>query len=124
MRVLVVEDNQQMRDMFVIKLKKRGVDEVVVAESVEQARHLFHKYGGRFDGIILDGCLVDNHTPDGIGLLREFRLEGFVGPIVAASSSDDLNLMMIEEGATTKVNEHNFRGQKESAPRILLDLLL
>ena len=67
MRVLLLDDNAELRDFLVAVLNENGVDAVGVATSA-QALEKFSEE--RFDGFVVDTTMGES---DGIGLANEVR---------------------------------------------------
>lgn len=123
-RVLIAEDKKRfLEKIYRILERESDVDEIVEAVDFKEAHRAYDEFRGGFDGIIVDGCLNPENRADGHMFIKNLRDLGFRGVIVAASSSDDLNDFMIEQGADAKVRANGFVGLKETAPRILLQLL-
>ncbi|WP_322172445.1 response regulator transcription factor [Acutalibacter caecimuris] len=69
-RVLVAEDEQNIREFVVINLQRAGY-EILEAESGDQALELYERGGGQFDVVILDIMMPGAH--DGLAVCRELR---------------------------------------------------
>lgn len=67
MRVLLFDDNAELRDFLVAVLNENGVDAVGVASS-EEALAKFNEE--RFDGFVVDTTMGES---DGIGLANQVR---------------------------------------------------
>lgn len=67
MRVLLIDDNEELRDFLVATLNENAVD-VVAAESPADATRLMAEE--RFDALVVDSVMDDT---DGIALIQELR---------------------------------------------------
>ena len=76
MRVLVVDDHEEVRDLLMRSLGRDGHD-VSTSATAEQARHLLLQHG--VDVLVLDVALPDG---SGIDLCRELRRAGDNTPVL------------------------------------------
>ena len=67
MRVLIVDDNKELRDFLALSLAEAAV-EAVVAETVEDA--LWKVEAEKFDALVIDSIMENN---DGITLVQQIR---------------------------------------------------
>jgi DNA-binding response OmpR family regulator len=81
-RILVVDDEPDLRMMIANILKQEGFEHIFTAEDCAQARRLFTSI--KPDGVILDVMLPDG---DGFSLMSEFRMISPV-PILFLSARD------------------------------------
>ncbi|MEO1523136.1 MAG: response regulator [Cyanobacteria bacterium J06633_2] len=82
MRILLVDDDESMMELLAESLVKQryAVDLAVDGESAQEFLALFD-----YDLIVLDMLLPD---VDGVSLCKQFRREGFSGPILMLTASD------------------------------------
>lgn len=100
MKILIVEDNDSDFEVMERLLSKDST-KIIRAKSPEETRHTFHKNHASIDMIIMDGCLRSMHDkPDTLALVHEIRKSGYEGPIVAGSSIEKYNKLIMEAGAT------------------------
>lgn len=102
-RILVVEDEANIREFVVINLKRAGYD-VAEAGSGEKALELFAHEGGSFDIVLLDIMLPGM---DGIAVCRQIRSESpNVGIIMLTAKTQEMDkvagLMMGADDYVTK----------------------
>ena len=67
MRVLLIDDNEELRDFFVATLNENAID-AVAAESPQDAMRLLQD--DKFDAFIVDSVMDET---DGIALIQELR---------------------------------------------------
>ncbi|MBO1359058.1 MULTISPECIES: response regulator transcription factor [Acetobacter] len=84
--VLIVDDDQTLRQMLVEQLQVEGEFQPVEAASVAEAWAALRKPESRFDAVILDVTLPDG---DGRDFCVELRREGVRMPIIILTGSDD-----------------------------------
>ncbi|MCH4091483.1 response regulator transcription factor [Acetobacter sp.] len=84
--ILIVDDDQTLRQMLVEQLQVEGEFQSVEADSVAAAWEALKSPDARFDAIILDVTLPDG---DGRDFCVELRREGLRMPIVMLTGSDD-----------------------------------
>jgi DNA-binding response OmpR family regulator len=84
--ILIVDDDQTLRQMLVEQLQVDGEFQAVEAASVEAAWQALRAPDSRFDAIILDVTLPDG---DGRDFCVEVRREGVRMPIIMLTGSDD-----------------------------------
>lgn len=92
-RILIVEDEPAVFRMLDLTLTRRHPITAVNATNHPEAREHFTSF--KPDLIVMDGKILDGKTPD---LVREFREQGFTGPIVANSSNYDVQDELVEAG--------------------------
>ena len=102
-RILVVEDEQAIREFVVINLNRAGY-ETVEAVSGEEALQTFNNMGGRFDIALLD---ITMPGMDGLTLCKELRaLSGTMGIIMLTARTQEMDkvsgLMMGADDYVTK----------------------
>lgn len=95
-RILVIEDEQKLREALAEGFRLEGWRVVAAGSGMEALRHLA---GDRFDLLILDWMLPDH---DGVELLRKLRADGSRTPalIVSARFSHVDQGTAIQSGAT------------------------
>lgn len=100
MKIFIVEDDDS--DFGVMKwVLSKDNPEIVRAKSPEETRRLFQENHTNIDMIIMDGCLGSMHDkPDTLELVNEIRKSGYEGPIIAASSYEPYNDLIMKAGAT------------------------
>ena len=84
--ILIVDDDQTLRQMLVEQLQVEGKFQAVEADSVAAAWEALKAPDARFDAIILDVTLPDG---DGRDFCVELRRAGLRMPIVMLTGSDD-----------------------------------
>lgn len=84
--ILIVDDDQTLRQMLVEQLQVEGEFQAVEADSVAVAWEALKAPDARFDAIILDVTLPDG---DGRDFCVELRRAGLRMPIVMLTGSDD-----------------------------------
>ena len=102
-RILVVEDEQAIREFVVINLNRAGY-QTVEAPSGEDALQIFKQDGGRFDIALLD---ITMPGMDGLTLCKELRsLSGTMGIIMLTARTQEMDkvsgLMMGADDFVTK----------------------
>ena len=87
-RILVVEDEQAIREFVVINLNRAGY-QTVEAASGEEALEIFNGAGGRFDIALLD---ITMPGMDGLTLCKELRaLSGTMGIIMLTARTQEMD---------------------------------
>jgi len=84
--VLIVDDDQTLRQMLVEQLQVEGEFQAFQAGSVAESWERLEENGARFDAIILDVTLPDG---DGRDFCAELRRQGKRIPIIMLTGSDD-----------------------------------
>ena len=102
-KILVVEDEQAIREFVVINLNRAGY-QTVEAASGEEALEIFNGAGGRFDIALLD---ITMPGMDGLTLCKELRaLSGTMGIIMLTARTQEMDkvsgLMMGADDYVTK----------------------
>lgn len=103
-RILVVEDEQNIREFVVINLKRAGY-ETVEAENGDQALDLYRRAGGKIDVAVLDIMMPGEH--DGLAVCQELRRQNSsIGIIMLTARTQELDkvngLMMGADDYVTK----------------------
>ncbi len=103
-RILVAEDEQNIREFVVINLKRAGY-QTVEAETGDQALSLYKKAGGEFDVAVLDIMMPGVH--DGLAVCKELRrLNSSIGIILLSARTQEIDkvsgLMMGADDYVTK----------------------
>lgn len=103
-RVLVAEDEQNIREFVVINLERAGY-EIIEAETGDQALELYDRGGGHFDVVILDIMMPGEN--DGLAVCRELRSRNpSVGIILLTAKTQEMDkvsgLMMGADDYVTK----------------------
>lgn len=116
-KVLILEDSETVSTLFQALLRREPV-EVVIAETAAEAREAFRI--GNFDVIALDGIAPSGlgATPSLVGpvLAREFRQQGYKGPLVAISNDHQAQVSMKQAGCRHLC-------EKEGLPGLIRELL-
>ncbi|MEI7452383.1 MAG: response regulator [Candidatus Falkowbacteria bacterium] len=99
-RILVIEDEFTNQYLFELNLKDSGIEDIK-AFNLREGKELFDKFDGDFDFVLVDACL-ESKQPDSMELIAYIKDSGFAGEIVAISSNDDRNDLLIAAGATLK----------------------
>ena len=121
--VLAVEDDEKILDSHKTRFKEFGIV-VYTAQSYSEAMRLFMEHASHISGMLVDGTLTAGSvSPEGAEFIRDVRKRGYTRPIVACSSSDDMNASMIKDGATGKCRAEKYRGLKETGPSVLMMLM-
>ncbi|GBD55862.1 DNA-binding response regulator [Gluconobacter wancherniae NBRC 103581] len=84
--ILVVDDDDTLRQLLVEQLQQGGELEAVEATSVETARELLSRQGARYDAMLLDITLPDG---DGRDFCAQLRRQGLRLPIIMLTGSDE-----------------------------------
>ncbi len=103
-RILVAEDEQNIREFVVINLKRAGY-QTVEAETGDQALDLYRKAGGAFDMAVLDIMMPGLH--DGLAVCKELRrMNSSIGIILLSARTQEIDkvsgLMMGADDYVTK----------------------
>ncbi len=103
-KILVAEDEQNIREFVVINLKRAGY-QTVEAETGDQALELYRKAGGSFDVAVLDIMMPGVH--DGLAVCKELRrLNSSIGIILLSARTQEMDkvsgLMMGADDYVTK----------------------
>jgi CheY-like chemotaxis protein len=96
--VLVVEDNEQIQNVFKSILEEIGEFEVIQALTIKQAKELFEANSSRLDVIVMDRSL--GYGIDTDYFVVTIRKSGFNKPIVAFSSDPDTRKEQVELGCS------------------------
>ncbi len=103
-KILVVEDEQNIREFVVINLERAGY-QTVEAENGEQALELYQKAGGDFDVAVLDIMMPGAY--DGLAVCKELRKSNSsIGIILLSARTQEMDkvsgLMMGADDYVTK----------------------
>ncbi len=103
-KILVCEDEQNIREFVVINLKRAGYD-VTEAVNGDQALELYEKNSGDFDVVILDIMMPGRH--DGLAVCKELRKKSSaIGIILLTAKTQEMDkvsgLMMGADDYVTK----------------------
>ena len=103
-RVLVAEDEQNIREFVVINLERAGY-EIIEAETGDQALELYQRGNGQFDVVILDIMMPGAH--DGLAVCKELRGQNpSIGIILLTAKTQEMDkvsgLMMGADDYVTK----------------------
>ena len=115
-KVLIIEDDDNWQQIYSTLLMPRGVN-VIPAYTLEDARDLFIRHRD-LDAIVVDGQIGPADADITSLLVREFRIDGFTGPIVAASSSETNCIKLVNAGC----NYHVY-GDKDLTVQTLVQVL-
>jgi CheY-like chemotaxis protein len=79
---------------------------VIAADNPEDAKKVFDDgpSDGKWDVIVVDGCLQSGYTPNTIPLIKHIK-RTFKGPLVAIASADTVRKEQILAGCTHEVPE-------------------
>lgn len=103
-RVLVAEDEQNIREFVVINLERAGY-EIIEAEAGDQALELYQRGNGQFDVVILDIMMPGAY--DGLAVCKELRGQNpSIGIILLTAKTQEMDkvsgLMMGADDYVTK----------------------
>lgn len=103
-RILVAEDEQNIREFVVINLERAGY-QTVEAENGEQALELYRKANGSFDVAVLD--IMMPGAFDGLAVCKELRrMNSSIGIIMLSARTQEMDkvsgLMMGADDYVTK----------------------
>ncbi|MCI8386023.1 MAG: response regulator transcription factor [Acutalibacter sp.] len=103
-RVLVAEDEQNIREFVVINLERAGY-EIIEAETGDQALELYQRGNGQFDVVILDIMMPGAY--DGLAVCKELRGQNpSIGIILLTAKTQEMDkvsgLMMGADDYVTK----------------------
>lgn len=103
-KILVAEDEQNIREFVVINLKRAGY-EVEEASTGDEAMHLYEKAGGDFDIAVLD--IMMPGSMDGLAVCKELRKRSnSIGIIMLTAKTQEMDkvtgLMMGADDYVTK----------------------
>ena len=112
-RVLVVDDEPDIRDLISLMLKTRGVD-VIVAGNGEEGRRVLMDHPDDIDAVLLDLTMPDT---DPVALLATIRSISTDTPVLLMSG--------YAHGAALSPEAHGFAGflQKPFTPQALFDAI-
>ena len=111
-KILVAEDEQNIREFVVINLKRAGYD-CVEAASGEEALRVYEQAGGDFDVAVLD--IMMPGSLDGLAVCKELRQKNAtIGIIMLTAKSDESDELM---GFDLGVDEYI---SKPFSPKILV----
>ncbi|WMJ89789.1 response regulator transcription factor [Anaerocolumna sp. MB42-C2] len=88
-KLLIVDDEPELRRMLMEILKREGFIKVYCAADCKEARQIFTK--AKPESVILDVCLPDG---DGFSLMREFRESSFVPVLFLSARDEDENRLL------------------------------
>lgn len=108
--VLIADDLTEHISYYKKQLLERYDISTVSATTLEQLDEVFDKFFINVDVVILDGCMPGD-TLNTIDFIRHARERGFTKPIIAASSSFEYRMAMIQAGC-------DYETEKESAPEL------
>lgn len=116
--ILIVEDKGYEQVLMAHQLRETLGADIVLwqAQTVSEAIALFAEHHASLDLIILDAC-VPGDAPTTHRLVSRWRAEGFMKPMIAASSEPYFCEMLKKAGC-------NEGGMKEDAPGFAKRLLL
>ena len=88
-KILVAEDEQNIREFVVINLKRAGYD-CVEAASGEEALRVYEQAGGDFDVAVLD--IMMPGSLDGLAVCKELRQKNAtIGIIMLTANMQDIS---------------------------------
>jgi CheY-like chemotaxis protein len=88
-RVLVVDDDPQVRKTILLGLRSRGYQAEAAEDGLQALRHLQH---GQFDVVVTD---IQMPRLDGMALLREIRRRGYTQGVVVQTTLLDPSLEVV-----------------------------
>ena len=88
-RVLVVDDDPQVREMILLGLRSRGYLAEGAEDGLQALHHLQH---GQFDVVVTD---IQMPRLDGLALLREIRRRGYTQGVVVQTTLLDPSLEVV-----------------------------
>ena len=88
-RILVVDDDPQVREPLLLSLRRQGYGADGAADGLEALHHLQH---GQFDVVLTD---LQMPRLDGLALLREIRRRGYLQAVVIQTTLLDSSLDVI-----------------------------
>ncbi len=103
-RILVAEDEQNIREFVVINLKRAGYDAVEAANG-DEAMRIYEQSGGDFDVAVLD--IMMPGSMDGLAVCKELRrMSSSIGIIMLTAKTQEMDkvtgLMMGADDYVTK----------------------
>lgn len=103
-RILICEDEQNIREFVVINLRRAGYD-TVEASSGDEGLEIYHRENGNFDIVILDIMMPGKN--DGFAVCKELRrLSSTIGIIMLSARTQEMDkvtgLMMGADDYITK----------------------
>lgn len=102
LKILLIEDDKRLSTALSGLIKdKTGLD-VICAYTLKEAEEKIRTSINEISIIILDACLEVNF-PNTIPLITLSKNLGFKGPIIACSSLDEYNEVLLRFGADLKV---------------------
>lgn len=117
-KILVIEDKEIYVRLYGDLVRLPGI-EIVSVTTLSAARLAFSENKEQIVAIVMDECLEgDGQTFDTEELTEEIKQSGFSGPIIASSSSPDINNLLMAAGCT-----HSVSNGKMDVPQMLKRLL-
>ena len=95
-RILIIEDDQMTQKLLAFRLKKDA--EILQATTLKEAEDVLLWYKEEKKDIyiiILDGCIQSGATFNTLPILKLILENGFDGIVIAASSSEENNKIMV-----------------------------
>ena len=111
MRILIVDDSSDMRELFTRRLKAAGYDELLTAKSAFDAFHLLGLEDPLRKEPAVDLILMDINMPgiDGIEACRRITATPLIGeiPIIIVTAHDESGYLeaAFEAGAVDYINK-------------------
>jgi hypothetical protein len=112
--VLIADDLPEVIRDYEVSLAEYGV-EVVKATTLDELYTVFDEYKHLIAAVILDGCIPGHHV-NTTWFVRNARRDGFVRPIIAASSLPEYRDEMVRAGCS-------HQAPKWDAVELVADLL-
>ena len=102
-KILIIEDDVDWQEIFRGGLNFVSV-KIIQAFSIEDAKKAFDDNNSDLAIIAVDAC-VPGKNPNTMNIVKSFR-SSFKGPMIAISSRDDFNNMLMSAGCDHKADKH------------------
>ena len=117
MKVLLIEDNEQLQNLFASMSKKLGVD-LLQARTIREADLLFLEHKDTIDIIYIDGCVPGDKF--NTKKLAEHIRKSFCGPMIAISAVENYNIELLRAGCNDMLmQKSDLMKHMESAQTVL-----
>lgn len=106
-KIFIVEDDRWQRIDVVNGLKRLwfSEDEIDIAENLTEAEQFMWNIK-EYVAIVLDYTLLPcGQSEDTLDLLRRIKESGYKWPIIAASGTEELRELMMEQWATDQISQ-------------------
>jgi len=98
-KILVIDDDQATSKYF--EGVTKGKIKIISAYTISEGEKKFFEVINEIDFVAVDACIESNH-PDSMDLIKKIVNSGFDRPIIAISSDDSFNNILLSAGATKK----------------------